>query len=122
MRQEGSRKRAPRANLVPAALLTSAGPPGDYPHGLPDAGAAPEGPRAFDPPPRSDAVLKKVIPVEDAISVLHDGDVLATTGYGGHGVPEQLLVTLEKRFVETGTPRRLSPCASKARRHVGSRA
>src|SRR5207247_10068013 len=27
---------------------------------------------------------------------------------GGHGVPEQLLVTLEKRFVETGTPRGLT--------------
>ena len=47
-------------------------------------------------------MLKKVIPVEDAISVLHDGDVLATTGYGGHGIPEQLLVMLEKRFVEIG--------------------
>jgi propionate CoA-transferase len=53
-------------------------------------------------------MLKKVIPVEDAISVLHDGDVLATTGYGGHGVPEQLLVTLERRFLETGTPRGLT--------------
>ena len=53
-------------------------------------------------------MLKKVIPVEDAISVLHDGDVLATTGYGGHGVPEQLLLTLEERFVETGTPRGLT--------------
>ena len=36
-------------------------------------------------------ILKKVIPAEDAISVLRDGDVLATAGYGGHGVPEQLL-------------------------------
>ena len=27
-------------------------------------------------------VLKKVIPVEDAISVLQDNDVLATSGYG----------------------------------------
>ena len=53
-------------------------------------------------------MLKKVIPVEDAISVLHDGDVLSTAGYGGHGVPEQLLVTLERRFVETGTPRGLT--------------
>ncbi len=53
-------------------------------------------------------MLKKVIPVEDAISVLHDGDVLATTGYGGHGIPEQLLVTLERRFLETGTPRGLT--------------
>jgi len=53
-------------------------------------------------------MLKKIIPVEDAISVLHDGDVLATAGYGGHGVPEQLLVTLERRFLETGTPRGLT--------------
>jgi propionate CoA-transferase len=53
-------------------------------------------------------MLKKVIPVEDAISVLHDGDVLSTAGYGGHGVPEQLLVSLERRFIETGTPRGLT--------------
>jgi propionate CoA-transferase len=53
-------------------------------------------------------MLKKIIPAEDAISVLHDGDILATAGYGGHGVPEQLLVTLERRFLETGTPRGLT--------------
>jgi propionate CoA-transferase len=53
-------------------------------------------------------MLKKVIPVEDAIAVLHDGDVLATTGYAGHGIPEQLLVTLEQRFLQTGTPRGLT--------------
>ena len=53
-------------------------------------------------------VLKKVIPVEDAVSVLQDGDVLATSGYGGHGVPEQLLVAVEKRFLDTGHPRNLT--------------
>ena len=53
-------------------------------------------------------MLKKVIPVDDAIAVVHDGDVLATTGYGGHGIPEQLLVTLEQRFLQTGTPRGLT--------------
>jgi propionate CoA-transferase len=53
-------------------------------------------------------VLKKVIPVEDAISVLRNGDVLATSGYGGHGVPEQLLEALEKRFLETEHPRQLT--------------
>jgi propionate CoA-transferase len=53
-------------------------------------------------------MLKKVIPVEDAISILQDGDVLATTGYGGHGVPEALLVHLERRFLEAGTPRGLT--------------
>ena len=57
---------------------------------------------------RSTQDLKKIIPVEDAISVLHDGDVLATSGYGGHGMPEQLLVALEKRFLETGRPRGLT--------------
>ena len=56
----------------------------------------------------SKQVLKKVIPVEDAISILRDGDVLATSGYGGHGMPEQLLVSLAKRFVETGGPRGLT--------------
>lgn len=53
-------------------------------------------------------MLKKVIPGEDAISVLRDGDVLATGGYGGHGVPEQLLVALERRFLDTGGPRDLT--------------
>jgi propionate CoA-transferase len=52
--------------------------------------------------------LKKLIPVEDAISVVQDGDVLATSGYGGHGVPEQLLVQLEQRFLATGRPRGLT--------------
>jgi propionate CoA-transferase len=53
-------------------------------------------------------VLKKVIPVDDAVSVLQDGDVLATSGYGGHGMPERLLVALEKRFVDTGAPKGLT--------------
>ena len=53
-------------------------------------------------------VLKKVIPVEDAVSVLQDGDVLATSGYGGHGMPEQLLVALEQRFLDSGRPRDLT--------------
>ena len=56
----------------------------------------------------SKQVLKKIIPVEDAISVLRDGDVLATSGYGGHGMPEQLLVALEKRFLESGGPKGLT--------------
>jgi propionate CoA-transferase len=56
----------------------------------------------------SKQVLKKIIPVEDAVSVLQDGDVLATSGYGGHGMPEQLLVALENRFLETGRPKGLT--------------
>ncbi|HET9977677.1 MAG TPA: CoA-transferase [Burkholderiaceae bacterium] len=53
-------------------------------------------------------VIKKVIPVDDAVSVLQDGDVLATSGYGGHGMPEQLLVALEQRFLASGHPRGLT--------------
>jgi len=53
-------------------------------------------------------MLKKVIPVEDAIAIVRDGDVLATTGYGGNGTPDQLLVALEQRFVQTGAPRGLT--------------
>ena len=56
----------------------------------------------------STQVLKKIIPVEDAVSVVQDGDVLATSGYGGHGMPEQLLVALEKRFLETARPKGLT--------------
>ena len=48
--------------------------------------------------------FKKVIPVEDAIALVREGDVLATAGYGGNGTPEALLVALEQRFLETGTP------------------
>jgi propionate CoA-transferase len=50
----------------------------------------------------------KIVSSEAAVAIMQDEDVLATTGYGGNGVPEQLLVTLEKRFVETGTPRNLT--------------
>lgn len=50
----------------------------------------------------------KIISAEAAVAIIQDGDVLATTGYGGHGVPEHLLVALEKRFVDTGAPRNLT--------------
>ncbi len=52
--------------------------------------------------------LNKIIPPEDAVALIHDGDVLATSGYGGNGVPEQLLISLERRFLETGEPRSLT--------------
>ena len=52
--------------------------------------------------------LKKIIEVEDAVAVIHDGDTIASAGYGGNGTPDQLFVALEKRFLETGTPRDLT--------------
>jgi len=50
--------------------------------------------------------LKKVISAEDAVAIVQDDDVLATSGYGCNGTPDQLLVALEQRFMETGTPKR----------------
>ena len=50
----------------------------------------------------------KIVSAEAAVAIIQDGDVLATTGYGGNGTPEQLLVALEKRFVETGAPSNLT--------------
>jgi len=52
--------------------------------------------------------LKKIVEAEDAVAVIHDGDVIATSGYAGSGTPDQLLVALEKRFLESGTPRGLT--------------
>ena len=52
--------------------------------------------------------LKKIVEAADAVAVIHDGDVVASVGYGGNGTPDQLFVALEKRFVETTTPRDLT--------------
>jgi propionate CoA-transferase len=35
--------------------------------------------------------LKKVIDADDAVAVVRDGDVVASTGYGGNGTPEEHL-------------------------------
>jgi len=52
--------------------------------------------------------LKKVISAEDAVAIVQDNDVLATSGYGCNGTPDQLFVALEQRFLETGTPKNLT--------------
>jgi propionate CoA-transferase len=48
--------------------------------------------------------MDKVISVADAIALIQDGDTVAATGYGGNGIPEDLYVELERRFLETGSP------------------
>jgi propionate CoA-transferase len=52
--------------------------------------------------------LGKVVSAEDAVALIHDRDVLATSGYGGNGTPDQLFVALEQRFLTSGTPRELT--------------
>ena len=49
----------------------------------------------------------KVVSAAEAVALLADGDMLATGGFVGIGFPENLAVALERRFVETGSPRGL---------------
>ena len=50
----------------------------------------------------------KVVSADEAIAIVRDGDTLANTGFVGNGAPEELLLALERRFVETGSPRGLT--------------
>jgi len=52
--------------------------------------------------------MNKIIPIEDAIALIQDTDVVAVTGYGTNGVPEKLLAGIETRFSETKTPENLT--------------
>ena len=49
----------------------------------------------------------KVISADAAAGLVLDGDTLATTGFVGTGFPEELALALERRFLDTGTPRDL---------------
>jgi len=47
---------------------------------------------------------RKIIPIEDAVALIQDGDTIASSGYGGNGTPEALLAAIQARFLETGSP------------------
>ncbi len=49
----------------------------------------------------------KVVSAAEAVALVRDGDMLATSGFVGIGFAENLAVALEKRFLETGAPRGL---------------
>src|SRR5512132_2393287 len=50
----------------------------------------------------------KVVTASEAVALLRDGDTLVNTGFVGCGAPEDLLVTLEQRYLETRSPRNLT--------------
>jgi propionate CoA-transferase len=53
-------------------------------------------------------VKNKIVSAAEAIAIIRDGDTIAFSGFVGTGTPDELIVALEKRFVETGHPRDLT--------------
>ncbi|HSF48588.1 MAG TPA: acyl CoA:acetate/3-ketoacid CoA transferase [Burkholderiales bacterium] len=50
----------------------------------------------------------KIVSAAEAIAIMRDGDTVACSGFVGSGTPEELIVAIEQRFVETGGPRDLT--------------
>jgi propionate CoA-transferase len=53
-------------------------------------------------------VKRKIVTAAQAIALIRDGDTVACSGFVGSGTPEELFVALERRFLESGTPRNLT--------------
>lgn len=52
--------------------------------------------------------MNKIVTADRAVACIEDGDTVATSGFVGTGFPEALAIALEKRFVESGKPGRLT--------------
>ncbi len=55
---------------------------------------------------------KKVVSSAEAVAIIRDGDTLCCSGFGSNGVPVELALALEKRFLETGSPKDLTCCSA----------
>ena len=52
--------------------------------------------------------MKKIVAAPKAIDMIPDGATVAVTGFVGFGVPEELLIAMEERFLEHGSPHNLT--------------
>ena len=50
----------------------------------------------------------KIVTAEEAIALIRSGDSVSCSGFVGIGTPEELFAALERRFVDTQTPRDLT--------------
>ncbi|MFQ8432083.1 acyl CoA:acetate/3-ketoacid CoA transferase [Amaricoccus sp. W119] len=53
-------------------------------------------------------MLGKQVSPDQAVAVIRDGDTVSISGFVGVGTPDELLIALERRFLETGHPRGLT--------------
>ncbi len=51
---------------------------------------------------------EKITSADQAVSVIKDEDTVCISGFVGVGTPDELLSALEKRFLETGSPKNLT--------------
>jgi len=49
-------------------------------------------------------LTNKIVSPDEAMAVLRDGDTIAIQGFVGIGVPEELILALERRFLKSGHP------------------
>ncbi len=52
-------------------------------------------------------IRDKITTADEAIALIRDGDVVSCSGFVGIGTPEALIAALERRFVQTASPRGL---------------
>ena len=58
---------------------------------------------------RRDTGLKnKIVSAAEALAIVRDGDTIAFSGFVGTGTPDELILALERRFLDTGHPRDLT--------------
>ena len=50
----------------------------------------------------------KIISAEEAVTLIRDGDTIATEGFVGTGFPEEIVIQLKEHFLRTGSPRNLT--------------
>jgi propionate CoA-transferase len=50
----------------------------------------------------------KIVSAQEAVAIVRDGDTVAFSGFVGTGTPDELILALEKRFLETRSPRELT--------------
>ncbi|MBF0289222.1 MAG: acyl CoA:acetate/3-ketoacid CoA transferase [SAR324 cluster bacterium] len=54
----------------------------------------------------------KIVSADEAVALVQDGNTVCSNGFVQSGVPETLLAALERRFLETGSPKNLTLIAA----------
>nr|WP_282572180.1 acyl CoA:acetate/3-ketoacid CoA transferase [Roseomonas acroporae] len=50
----------------------------------------------------------KIVSPEEAAAIIRDGDTVCVSGFVGSGTPDELIIAIQKRFEQSGTPRGLT--------------